>query len=63
MNPEDVKKYGLEEGDWVNVWLLIEEWDLLGRKVKAGELGRKPGPGWYEHHPDGSRPNGNHKEK
>jgi anaerobic selenocysteine-containing dehydrogenase len=35
MNPEDVKKYGLEEGDWVNVWLLIEEWDLLGRKVKA----------------------------
>jgi 3-hydroxybutyryl-CoA dehydrogenase len=36
---------------------------LLRRKVKAGELGRKTGRGWYEYHPDGSRLNGNHKEK
>jgi 3-hydroxybutyryl-CoA dehydrogenase len=36
---------------------------LLRRKVKAGELGRKTGRGWYEYHPDGSRPNGNRKEK
>jgi 3-hydroxybutyryl-CoA dehydrogenase len=28
---------------------------LLRRKVKAGELGRKTGRGWYEYHPDGSR--------
>jgi hypothetical protein len=25
------------------------------RKVKAGELGRKTGRGWYEDKPDGSR--------
>ena len=36
---------------------------LLRRKVKAGELGRKTGRGWYEYHPDGSQLNGNHKEK
>jgi 3-hydroxybutyryl-CoA dehydrogenase len=36
---------------------------LLRRKVKAGELGRKTGRGWYEYHPDGSRLSGNHKEK
>jgi 3-hydroxybutyryl-CoA dehydrogenase len=36
---------------------------LLRRKVKAGELGRKTGRGWYEYPPDGSRPNGNRKEK
>jgi 3-hydroxybutyryl-CoA dehydrogenase len=28
---------------------------LLRRKVKAGELGRKTGRGWYEYKPDGSR--------
>ena len=28
---------------------------LLRRKVKAGELGRKTGRGWYEYPPDGSR--------
>ncbi|MDI6762343.1 MAG: 3-hydroxyacyl-CoA dehydrogenase family protein [Thermodesulfobacteriota bacterium] len=28
---------------------------LLRRKVKLGELGRKSGRGWYEYHPDGSR--------
>jgi 3-hydroxybutyryl-CoA dehydrogenase len=28
---------------------------LLRRKVKAGELGRKTGRGWYEYNPDGSR--------
>ncbi|NWG04251.1 MAG: 3-hydroxyacyl-CoA dehydrogenase family protein, partial [Syntrophaceae bacterium] len=28
---------------------------LLRRKVKAGELGRKTGRGWYSYHPDGSR--------
>ena len=28
---------------------------LLRRKVKAGELGRKTGRGWYEYSPDGSR--------
>ena len=28
---------------------------LLRRKVKAGELGRKTGRGWYEYEPDGSR--------
>ncbi len=28
---------------------------LLRRKVKAGELGRKTGRGWYEYHRDGSR--------
>jgi len=28
---------------------------LLRRKVKAGELGRKTGRGWYEYHPDGSK--------
>jgi len=27
---------------------------LLRRKVKAGELGRKTGRGWYEYNPDGS---------
>ena len=36
---------------------------ILRRKVKAGELGRKTGRGWYEYHPDGSRLSGNHKEK
>jgi 3-hydroxybutyryl-CoA dehydrogenase len=36
---------------------------LLRRKVKAGELGRKTGRGWYEYRPDGSRPDGNRKEK
>jgi len=36
---------------------------LLRRKVKAGELGWKTGRGWHEYHPDGSRPNGNRKEK
>jgi len=36
---------------------------LLRRKVKAGELGRKTGRGWYEYNPDGRRPNGNRKEK
>jgi 3-hydroxybutyryl-CoA dehydrogenase len=36
---------------------------LLRRKVKAGELGRKTGRGWYEYFPDGSRPNRNRKEK
>jgi 3-hydroxybutyryl-CoA dehydrogenase len=36
---------------------------LLRRKVKAGELGRKTGRGWYEYYPDGSRPNRNRKEK
>jgi len=36
---------------------------LLRRKVKAGELGRKTGRGWYEYNRDGSRPNGNRKEK
>jgi 3-hydroxybutyryl-CoA dehydrogenase len=34
---------------------------LLRRKVKAGELGRKTGHGWYEYNPDGSRLN--RKEK
>jgi 3-hydroxybutyryl-CoA dehydrogenase len=28
---------------------------LLKRKVKAGELGRKTGRGWYEYPPDGTR--------
>ena len=28
---------------------------LLRRKVRAGELGRKTGRGWYEYNPDGSR--------
>ena len=28
---------------------------LLRRKVKSGELGRKTGRGWYEYNPDGSR--------
>lgn len=28
---------------------------LLRRMVKAGELGRKTGKGWYEYHKDGSR--------
>ena len=28
---------------------------LLRRKVKAGELGRKTGRGWFEYNPDGSR--------
>jgi 3-hydroxybutyryl-CoA dehydrogenase len=28
---------------------------LLRRKVKSGELGRKTGRGWYDYHPDGSR--------
>ena len=28
---------------------------LLRRKVKAGELGRKTGRGWYVYHPDGTR--------
>jgi 3-hydroxybutyryl-CoA dehydrogenase len=28
---------------------------LLRRKVKAGQLGRKTGQGWYEYHEDGSR--------
>ncbi len=28
---------------------------LLRRKVKLGELGRKTGRGWYEYHADGSR--------
>jgi len=28
---------------------------LLRRKVKAGELGRKTGRGWYKYNPDGSR--------
>jgi len=28
---------------------------LLRRKVKAGELGRKTGRGWYEYQPDGRR--------
>lgn len=28
---------------------------LLRRKVKLGELGRKTGRGWYEYNPDGSR--------
>jgi len=28
---------------------------LLRRKVKAGELGRKTGRGWYEYNPDGSK--------
>jgi 3-hydroxybutyryl-CoA dehydrogenase len=28
---------------------------LLRRKVKAGELGRKTGKGWYEYNKDGSR--------
>lgn len=28
---------------------------LLRRKVKAGELGRKTGKGWYEYNPDGSK--------
>jgi 3-hydroxybutyryl-CoA dehydrogenase len=28
---------------------------LLKRKVKAGELGRKTGRGWYEYKPDGSQ--------
>jgi 3-hydroxybutyryl-CoA dehydrogenase len=28
---------------------------LLRRKVKAGELGRKTGRGWYEYNPDGSQ--------
>ncbi len=28
---------------------------LLRRKVKAGELGRKSGRGWYEYNPDGSK--------
>jgi 3-hydroxybutyryl-CoA dehydrogenase len=28
---------------------------LLRRKVKAGELGRKTGCGWYVYHPDGTR--------
>ncbi len=28
---------------------------LLRRKVKLGELGRKTGRGWYEYHPDGSK--------
>jgi 3-hydroxybutyryl-CoA dehydrogenase len=28
---------------------------LLRRKVKAGQLGRKTGKGWYEYNPDGSR--------
>jgi 3-hydroxybutyryl-CoA dehydrogenase len=28
---------------------------LLRRKVKAGELGRKTGRGWYEYNPDGTR--------
>jgi 3-hydroxybutyryl-CoA dehydrogenase len=36
---------------------------LLRRKVKAGELGRKTDRGWYEYNPDGSRLNANHKEK
>jgi 3-hydroxybutyryl-CoA dehydrogenase len=36
---------------------------LLRRKVKAGELGRKTGRGWYEYPPGGSKPNGNRKEK
>jgi 3-hydroxybutyryl-CoA dehydrogenase len=36
---------------------------LLRRKVKAGELGRKTGRGWYEYHLDGRGPNGNRKEK
>jgi 3-hydroxybutyryl-CoA dehydrogenase len=36
---------------------------LLRRKVKAGELGRKTGRGWYEYRPDGNRPDGNRKEK
>jgi 3-hydroxybutyryl-CoA dehydrogenase len=36
---------------------------LLRRKVKAGELGRKTGRGWYEYRPDGSWPTGNHKER
>jgi 3-hydroxybutyryl-CoA dehydrogenase len=31
---------------------------LLRRKVKAGELGRKTGRGWYEYKPDGSRKEG-----
>jgi 3-hydroxybutyryl-CoA dehydrogenase len=36
---------------------------LLRRKVKAGELGRKTGRGWYDYNPNGSRPIGNRKEK
>jgi anaerobic selenocysteine-containing dehydrogenase len=28
VNPEDAKKYGLEDGDWVNIWLLVKEWGL-----------------------------------
>jgi len=28
---------------------------LLRRKVKAGQLGRKTGKGWYEYNPDGTR--------
>lgn len=28
---------------------------LLRRKVKSGELGRKTGRGWYEYNPDGSK--------
>ncbi len=28
---------------------------LMRRKVKAGELGRKTGKGWYQYNPDGSR--------
>ena len=28
---------------------------ILRRKVLAGQLGRKPGKGWYQYNPDGSR--------
>ncbi len=28
---------------------------LMFRKVKAGELGRKTGKGWYEYMPDGKK--------
>jgi len=31
---------------------------ILRRKVKAGELGRKTGKGWYEYNEDGSRKDG-----
>jgi len=35
----------------------------LSYRYQPRELGRKTGCGWYEYHPDGSRPNRNHKEK